>query len=373
MSFKVKTFKNGGRVGVLQTPHGPIETPAFMTVGTAGTVKALTPEQIRSTGCQVVLGNNYHLNLRPGLEVIGAAGGLHKFMNWDGPILTDSGGYQVFSLKGLVKVRDDGVEFTSPLNGEKKFFTPSSVVESESIIGSDIAMVLDECVAYPNTEDEAAAALEKTLAWASESVKTFDKLKRKSITTGLDQMLFGIVQGGSHKKLREYSASETCKMDFDGFAIGGVSVGEPREEVWDMIDFTAQLLPEDKPRYVMGLGDPADLVYAVESGVDMFDCVIPTRHGRTGWLYTSQGIIPIRNAPYRKDFGKPDPECNCYTCTNFSRAYLHHLFRSKEILGHTLNSLHNLHFIVELTLNMRKALISGEFASLKEKILKYYG
>jgi len=373
MSFKVRSFKGGGRAGVLQTPHGPVETPVFMAVGTAGTVKAMTPEQVRSTGCQVVLGNNYHLNLRPGLKVISGAGGLHRFMNWDGPILTDSGGYQVFSLKGLVRVRNDGVEFASPVNGDKKFFSPSSVVESQSVIGSDIAMVLDECIAYPNTEEAASRALEKTLSWGAESVKAFDKLGRKSVTTGRDQMLFGIVQGGSHRKLRERSAAETRRMDFDGFAIGGVSVGEPRKEVRDMINFTAKLLPEDKPRYVMGLGDPADLVHAVESGVDMFDCVIPTRHGRTGWLYTSEGIIVIRNAPYRHDYSKPDPECGCYTCSNYSRAYLHHLFRSGEILAHTLNSLHNLHFIVQLSVNMRKALISGEFAVLKEKILKYYG
>lgn len=372
MSFKVKRYKEGGRVGVLKTPHGEIKTPVFMAVGTAGTVKALTPEMVESTGCQILLGNNYHLNLRPGLQVISEAGGLHKFMNWKKPILTDSGGYQVFSLKGLVRIKEEGVEFSSPLNGERKFFTPESVVESQSIIGSDIAMVLDQCIAYPNTIEEAGRALERTTRWAEKSVKAFDELKRESVTTKKSQMLFGIVQGGSHRKLRELSAAATRKMNFDGLAIGGVSVGEPRNEVREMIEFTAKLLPEDKPRYVMGLGDPADLVYAVESGIDMFDCVIPTRHGRTGWLYTSEGVIVIRNAPYRNDFSKPDPECTCYTCSNYSRAYLHHLFRSREVLAYTLNSLHNLHFIVQSSVNMREALIRGEFSLLKEKILKYY-
>jgi len=370
--FEIEKVHGRARAGRVHTAHGSFDTPAFMVVGTQGTVKGLTPDTVKESGCQVVLSNNYYLSLRPGPEVISEAGGLHRFMNWDGPILTDSGGYQVFSLTDLVKIKEDGVQFSSPINGDKNFFTPASVVKNQSIIGSDIMMVLDECIPYPHTRKMAEDALERTSRWAAQSLEEFDRLGRKSVTTGKDQLIFGIVQGGVFEDLRKKSAGEISAMDFDGFAIGGVSVGEPRKEVRKIIDYTAGFLPEDRPRYVMGLGDPADLVHAVESGVDMFDCVIPTRHGRNGWLYTSEGIIVIRNAPYKKDFRPPDESCGCYTCRNYSRAYLHHLYRSNEILGLVLNSLHNLNYMVKLTFNMRKSVIDGSFQELKENILKYY-
>ncbi len=373
--FKIveKSSENASRVGIIDTAHGSFETPVFMVVGTQGTVKGLTPKMVKDCGCRILLANNYHLNLRPGIDVIKDAGGLHKFMAWDGPILTDSGGYQVFSLTDLVKINKDGVEFASPIDGSKRFFTPELVIKTQNIIGSDIMMVLDECIAYPHSHLEAEKAMKRTFLWAERSINEFSNLDGISLTTGKRQHLFGIIQGGSFKDLREESAKKTIKLDFDGYAIGGVSVGEPRENVREMIKFTAGFIPEKKPRYVMGLGDPANLIYAVEEGIDMFDCVIPTRHGRNGWLYTSKGVIVIRNAPFKEDFANVDPECSCYTCSNFTRAYLHHLFRSKEILGSILNTLHNLNFMVELTIKMRKAIRQGKFSQLKKEILKYYG
>lgn len=367
-----KSSENDGRVGVVNTPHGSFNTPAFMVVGTQGTVKALTPDMIRESGCEVLLSNNYYLNLRPGVEVVRKAGGLHKFMSWDGPILTDSGGYQVFSLSDIVKVKNNGAEFQSPVNGDKMFFTPQNVIQSQSILGADIIMPLDECISYPHTHNDAERAMNRTLKWLDEARREFENIGYKSATTGKKQQLFGIIQGGVFKDLREESALKTVEMGFDGYAVGGVSVGEPRRQVREIIRYVAGLLPVDRPRYVMGLGDPADIVYAVEAGVDMFDCVIPTRHGRNGWLYTSKGIVVIKNAPYKDDFSKPDPECECYTCRNFTRAYLNHLFRSGEILGLILNSLHNLNYMVKLTLKMRDALKNGNFKGLKKQILNYY-
>lgn len=368
-----KSSENNGRIGVVNTPHGSFTTPVFMVVGTQGTVKALTPDMVKESGCEILLSNNYYLNLRPGIEVIRKAGGLHKFMSWKGPILTDSGGYQVFSLSGIVKVRDEGVEFQSPVNGDKMFFTPRGVIRSQSMLGSDIIMPLDECISYPHTHNDAERAMKRTLNWLNESRQEFKKTGCKSITTGKKQQLFGIIQGGVFKDLRKESALKTVEMGFDGYAIGGVSVGEPRNQVRDIIKYVVEFLPEDKPRYVMGFGYPLDLVYAVESGIDMFDCVIPTRHGRNGWLYTSEGILVIKNAPYKDDFSKPDPECDCYTCRNFTRAYLNHLFRSNEILGLVLNSLHNLNYMVKLIFKMRNALKNGKFDGLKKQVLKYYG
>ena len=368
-----KSVENKGRIGVVKTPHGNFTTPVFMVVGTQGTVKSLTPRIIEEAGCEILLSNNYYLNLRPGIEIIEKAGGLHEFMAWKNPILTDSGGYQVFSLSGIVKVEDKGVEFRSPVNGDKNFFTPRGVIKSQSRLGSDIIMPLDECISYPHTRSAAQKAMKRTLRWLEESGEEFEKIGCKSVTTGKKQQLFGIIQGGRFKDLREASVTETVKMGFDGYAIGGVSVGEPRSNVRETINYVAELLPEDKPRYVMGLGDPADLVNAVEAGIDMFDCVIPTRHGRTGWLYTSRGILVIRNAPYKDDFSKPDPECSCYTCRNFTRAYLNHLFRSNEILGSVLNSLHNLNFMVNLIFKIREALKNGNFDKLKNQVMKYYG
>ncbi|MFH1414852.1 MAG: tRNA guanosine(34) transglycosylase Tgt [Elusimicrobiota bacterium] len=364
--------ENRARAGLLKTPHGDIRTPAFMVVGTQGTVKALSPEMVSSSGAEVLLSNNYYLNLRPGIDTVKEAGGLHNFMAWNGPILTDSGGYQVFSLSELVKVKDNGVEFASPLNGDRMFFSPASVVESQSVLGSDIMMPLDECIPYPHTRLQAEKSVKRTLKWLEESSREFKRLEGRSITTGKEQQLFGIIQGGEFRDLRYEAARNTIDLDMDGYAIGGVSVGEPRIKVRETIEYMAGILPENKPRYVMGLGDPSDLVFAVEAGMDMFDCVIPTRHGRNGWLYTSEGIVVIRNAPYKRDFSKPDPECDCYTCRNFTKAYLHHLFRSREILGLTLNSLHNLNFMVKLTSDMRKAVINGGFHKLKKTVLEKY-
>ncbi|MFC2091304.1 tRNA guanosine(34) transglycosylase Tgt [Elusimicrobiota bacterium] len=373
-SFKIKNVsrENQARVAQIDTDHGVISTPVFMTVGTQGTVKALTPEMVSQAGCQIILANNYYLTLRPGVEIIKAAGGLHKFMNWNLPILTDSGGYQVFSLSNAVDVHDEGVEFRSPESGDRFFFSPSDVIRSQSIFGSDIMMPLDECIAYPHTFSQAKRSTERTSRWLSESLEKFEELGRRSLTTGKIQQLFGIVQGGNFPDLREESAKATVGMDLDGYAIGGVSVGEPRIQVKKIIKQVIEFLPADKPRYVMGIGDPSDLIFAVESGVDMFDCVIPTRHGRNGWLYTSKGIVVIRNAPYRDDYSRPDEDCDCYTCQNYTRAYLHHLFRSKEILGLILNSLHNLKFMVKLTFKLKNAVINGGFDEIKEEIGKYY-
>ncbi|MFC2048895.1 tRNA guanosine(34) transglycosylase Tgt [Elusimicrobiota bacterium] len=373
-SFEISynSKENNARVGIVTTPHGSFTTPAFMAVGTQGTVKGLTPEMIRRAGSEIILGNNYWLTLRPGLEVIKEAGGLHSFMSWYGPILTDSGGYQVFSLSDIAKIRKDGVEFRSQLNGDKFFFSPKSVIRSQSIIGSDIMMPLDDCAKYPASRHEVEKSVERTSLWAEKCKESFLSYGKRSLSTKKEQMLFGIVQGGVYKDLRERSCGEIVKTGFDGYSIGGVSVGEPRNMVRDIISFTSPLLPVDKPKYVMGLGDPADLLHAVETGCDMFDCVIPTRHGRTGWLYTSEGLVVIRNAPYRNDFTPLDRQCSCYTCTNFSRAYLHHIFRSGEILSSILNSLHNLHFMIELTRNLRIAIRNGTFKELKQKIYKSY-
>ncbi|MGM0441634.1 MAG: tRNA guanosine(34) transglycosylase Tgt [Elusimicrobiota bacterium] len=373
-NFKIKTEskENRARTGVVSTPHGKFNTPAFMVVGTQGTVKALTPDMVKEAGSEILLSNNFYLNLRPGLDIIKKSGGLHKFMGWDGPILTDSGGYQVFSLEDLVKIESDGVEFRSPIDGRKIFFSPGEVVKSQSIIGPDIMMMLDECVSYPSSRGKAKKAMNRTLEWAALSKKKFEELNGKSLTTGLKQQLFGIIQGGSYPELRKESARKTVDMGFDGYAVGGVSVGEPRKKILEIIDFVAKYLPEKKPRYVMGLGDPVTLLKAVERGMDMFDCVIPTRHGRTGWLYTSDGKIVIRNAPYKEDFSKPDPECNCYTCRNFTRAYLNHLYRSNEILSSILNSLHNLNFMVNLLFKIREAIENNNYQALKEEIISKY-
>ncbi len=373
--FEIKSVskENRGRAGEITTPHGVIKTPAFMAVGTQGTVKALTPDMVKSTGCGVVLSNNFYLTIGPGMEIIKKAGGIHKFMNWPGPVLTDSGGYQVFSLSDIARVSSSGVVFRSPLNGDKISFTPGNVVENQSIIGADIIMPLDECIAFPHSRVEAEKALERTVNWAYKSLEKFESLGRKSLTTSLGQMLFAIIQGGRFRDLREKCARSLVGKAFDGYAVGGVSVGEPRKQVRDTVDFTTSFLPQEKPRYVMGIGGPADIVSAVESGVDMFDCVIPTRHGRNGWLYTSSGRIVIRNAPYRDDFSPVDPKCSCYTCANFTRAYLHHLYRRGEILSMILNSLHNLHFMIELTVKIRESIINGGFNEIKKEIFRQYG
>ena len=350
MEFKVSHTDGKARCGVLRTAHGNIDTPAFMPVGTYGTVKAMNPVELRALGAQIVLGNTFHLWLRPGLEVIGAHGGLHRFMAWDGPILTDSGGFQVFSLGALRKITEEGVKFQSPINGDSCFLTPEESMRIQRVLNSDIVMVFDECTPYPATVDEARTSMQLSLRWAARS---------KAAHQGNSNALFGIVQGGVYEPLRDESLAGLTQIGFDGYAIGGLSVGETKAEMLRILRHTAPQLPADKPRYLMGVGTPADIVAAVVAGVDMFDCVLPTRNARNGWLYTSAGVIKLRNAQYRNDLGPLDAQCDCYTCQNFTRAYLHHLQKVNEILGARLNTLHNLHFYQRLMQRLRAAIAAG--------------
>lgn len=359
------------RRGKIYTPHGVIETPVFMPVGTQGTVKAMLHKLLEEIGAQIILGNTYHLFLRPGTEIIDKAGGLHKFISWDKPILTDSGGYQVFSLakgrfgnrKAKVKITEEGVEFQDHLQGDTHFFTPEKVVEIQEIFGSDIIMPLDECVEYPTTKEYAKQALERTIRWLDRSISA---KKREN------QVLFGIVQGAFWEDLRKEAVQKTLQFDefLFGYSIGGLSVGEPKEVMYEMIEVVCNLLPENKPRYLMGVGKPEDILEAVERGVDMFDCVVPTRNARTGTLYTSQGVIDIRHAKWKEDFSTLDPECDCYTCRNFSKAYLRHLFTAEEISAYVLNTIHNLRFYLKMMEEVRKAIEEGNFKILKEKYLE---
>jgi len=371
------------RLGKLVTAHGEIDTPVFMPVGTQGTVKTLSPLDIEQSGAQIMLSNSYHLFLRPGMEVIRQAGGLHNFIGWKKPILTDSGGYQVFSLAMLRKVTDEGVEFQSHIDGARHFLTPESVFEVQLDFGSDIIMPLDECVHYPCSKDQAKVALDRTIKWAQRTKKfmgyrlsVMEKEKQKSLTQNLEpktqnpNLLFGIIQGATYEDLRKESVEGMVSMDFDGYAIGGLSVGEPSNLLYDMAGFTADLLPQDKPRYLMGVGLPQDLVEAVDIGIDMFDCVVPTRYGRNGTAFTSGGKIVIRNSPYRIQFSPLDAECSCYTCKNFSRAYLRHLFNAEEILGLRLISLHNTHFFQDLMRKIREAISKDSFKEFKKE---FYG
>jgi len=365
--FKFEVLKADGKArrGRLYTPHGIIETPVFMPVGTQGTVKAMIHKLLEDIGTQIILGNTYHLYLRPGLEVIESAGGLHKFIGWKKPILTDSGGFQVFSLardrlkdgRSKVKVEEDGVYFRDHLAGETHFFTPEFVIKAQEIFGSDIIMPLDECVEYPTTYAYAKSALERTLRWLDRSIKA---------KTREDQVLFGIVQGAFFEDLRRESALRTMERELFGYAIGGLSVGEPKEIMIEMAQLVCEELPWEKPRYLMGVGMPEDLLMAVGVGVDMFDCVAPTRMARTGTLFTSQGKLNIRKEIYKKDFSPPDPECNCYTCQNFSRAYLRHLFHAEEISAYILNTIHNLHFYHRLMEGARMAIEEGNFDSYRK-------
>ncbi|MDD2689064.1 MAG: tRNA guanosine(34) transglycosylase Tgt [Candidatus Omnitrophica bacterium] len=356
--------KSNARLGKLTTPHGEIDTPCFMPVGTQGTVKTLSPLELEESGAQIMLSNAYHLFLRPGIEVIKKAGGLHNFISWDKPILTDSGGYQIFSLALLRKVSDDGVEFQSHVDGLKAFFTPEDVIEVQKALGADIIMPLDECVHYPCSKDHAEIAMKRTINWARRSkahMADYDK-----------QMLFGIVQGSTYEDLRKSCTQELAAVDFDGFAIGGVSVGEPRNLIYNIASLAANLLPKAKPRYLMGVGLPQDIIEAVGCGVDMFDCVVPTRYGRNGSAFTSVGKLTIRNSPYIEDFKPLDEKCSCYACQNFSRAYLRHLFNTDEILGLRLVSLHNIHFYLELMRNARDAVAQDRFTEFKKEFLKDY-
>jgi len=357
MKFEVHATDGEARRGTLALAHGVVETPAFMPVGTYGTVKAMSPAELEQVGAQIVLGNTFHLWLRPGLEVIGKFGGLHRFMGWKHPILTDSGGFQVFSLGELRRISEEGVAFQSPINGDKLFLTPEEAMRIQRVLDSDIAMVFDECTGYPATHAEAAKSMQLSLRWAERSKRAFE---------GSPNALFGIVQGGMHEDLRDESLAGLAAIGFHGYAIGGVSVGEPKEDMERIVAHTAPRMPRDAPRYLMGVGTPEDLVESVSHGVDMFDCVLPTRNARNGWLFTRSGDVKIKNARHRDDDSPLDPQCACYTCRNFSRAYLHHLHRANEILGARLNTIHNLHYYLELMAGMREAIAAGQFVSWEE-------
>lgn len=362
-NFSLISTDKKARAGLLSVSHGVIATPVFMPVGTYGTVKAMTVEELVSIGAQIVLGNTFHLMLRPGEKVIRNHGGLHDFMSWRKPILTDSGGYQVFSLGDLRKISEEGVTFRSPINGDKIFLSPERSIEVQKWLNSDIAMVFDECTAYPANEEMARISMEMSLRWAKRS---------KQAHEGSSNALFGIVQGGMHENLRSESAEKLRRLDFDGYAIGGLSVGEPKGDMLRIMTHTAALLPADKPRYLMGVGTPEDLLNAIGQGVDMFDCVLPTRNARNGHLYTSQGIVRIRNAEHRNSLEPLDESCACSTCQNYSRAYLHHLQRSNEILGARLNTLHNLHFYQSLMSAAREAIQEDKFEIFKKSFLQKY-
>lgn len=358
------------RLGRLTTAHGQIDTPCFMPVGTQGTVKAISPLELKESGASIILSNAYHLFLRPGMQVIKKAGGLHRFMSWQGPILTDSGGYQVFSLALLRKISDNGVEFQSHIDGMKHIFTPEDVVHIQQDFGSDIMMPLDECAHYPCSRDHALVAMNRTVDWAKRSKEA----RSHDLGSGptANQLLFGIVQGATYEDLRKECTQRLTGLDFDGYAVGGVSVGEPKNLSYNIIDFTADLLPQDKPRYVMGVGVPEDIINGVGSGVDMFDCVVPTRYGRNGTAFTSSGKLTIRNSPYIEDFTPLDKECDCYACKNFSRAYLRHLFNTEEMLGMRLVSLHNIHFYLKLMRGVRDAVTQDRFTEFKKEFLNKY-
>ncbi|MBC7946127.1 MAG: tRNA guanosine(34) transglycosylase Tgt [Burkholderiales bacterium] len=347
LPFRVSATDGAARRGLLTLAHGVVETPAFMPVGTYGAVKAMSPGELRDLGAQAVLGNTFHLWLRPGLEVIEAHGGLHRFMGWDAPILTDSGGFQVFSLGALRKICEDGVAFQSPVNGDRCFLSPEESMRIQRVLDSDVVMIFDECTPYPADEGIAAESMRLSLRWAERSKRAHD---------GNQNALFGIVQGGMHEGLRAESIARLSEIGFDGYAIGGLSVGEPKHEMQRVLAYTAPRLPNERPRYLMGVGTPDDIVFAVGQGIDLFDCVLPTRNARNGWLFTRFGTIKLRNAQYRTDTRPLDEACDCYTCRNFTRAYLHHLQRTNEILGARLNTLHNLHYYLELMRGLRSAI-----------------
>ena len=356
---------SGARRGIVHTPHGDIQTPIFMPVGTQATVKSMTPEELKDdVKAQIILANTYHLYLRPGHDLVKEAGGLHKFMNWDKPILTDSGGFQVFSLSGLRKITEEGVKFSSHLDGSKHLFTPEKVMEIEEALGADIIMAFDECCPYPSDYKYTEKSMYRTTRWA-------ERCKIAHTTT--NQGLFGIIQGGFYKDLRKISTEDLIKMDFPGYAIGGISVGEPKEEFLDILRYTTPLMPENKPRYLMGVGTPDYLIEAALAGIDMCDCVLPTRLARHGTALTSKGKIVIRNATYEKDWGKLDDECDCYTCKNYTRAYIRHLVKTNEILGIRLISLHNLRFLTRLMEQVREAIEQDDLLGFREEFYKKYG
>jgi len=369
--YKDKSSK--ARVGKLETAHGQVDTPVFMPVGTQGTVKTLSNGELHDCGSQIILGNAYHLYLRPGLDIIRKAGGLHKFMGWDRAILTDSGGYQVFSLATLRRLTPDGAEFSSHIDGSKHFLTPEKVIEIQQVLGSDIMMTFDECVHYPAPRDYVEQSLKLTSAWAQRSKDFF--LKNKDVKLGKDdkrQLLFGIVQGSTYLDLRKRAVEDLVKIGFDGYAIGGVSVGEPNNLIHEVSKYAADLLPDGKAKYLMGLGTPEDMLEAISNGIDMFDCVVPTRNGRNGQAFTAGGELQLRNAEFKEDFRPIDDKCECYACKNHSRAYIRHLFNTEELLGLRLVSLHNIFFYDKLIKLCRSSIQDGSFVAFKENFKANY-
>ena len=357
--------QTGARRGIVHTPHGDIQTPVFMPVGTQATVKSMTPEELKEIGAQIILSNTYHLYLRPGEKIVKEAGGLHKFMNWDKSILTDCGGFQVFSLSDLRTISEDGVEFKSHLDGSKHFFTPEKVMQIEEDLGADIIMSFDECCPYPSTYEYTKNSMERTTRWAK---------RCKSAHKNTDkQGLFGIIQGGFYKDLRKKSAEDLIALDFPGYAVGGISVGEPKEEFLDILRYVTPLMPKDKPRYLMGVGTPDYLIEAAIAGIDMCDCVLPTRIARNGTAMTWNGKVVVRNATYERDFTPLDPECDCYTCRTYTRSYIRHLIKCNEILGVRLLSIHNLYFLTKLMERVRMEIENDNLASFRDEFYKKYG
>lgn len=356
--------QTGARYGILHTPHGDVEVPMFMPVGTLATVKALSPEEVKSCGAGVILANTYHLSLRPGADIVEQAGGLHKFMNYDGPMLTDSGGFQVFSLAEKRKITEEGVTFKNHLNGDKLFFSPEIAIEIEQKLGADIAMSFDECPPYPVSYEYMKQSVERTLRWAK---------RGKDAHTRKDQALFGIVQGGEFSDLRKMCAEELTKMDFDGYSIGGTSIGEPKDVMLKMVSYSVPYLPKDKPRYLMGVGSIDYILEGIAMGVDMFDCVLPTRIARHGALMTSKGRVNIRDLKYARDFTPLDDECDCYCCKNYTKAYLRHLYKCEETFGKRLLSIHNIRFLIKMMEEARIAIQEDRFGDFKDEFIKKYG
>ena len=371
MKFEIFNECSAARSGVLKFRRGTVQTPAFMPVGTYGTVKSVTPEEVAADGAEIILGNTFHLLLRPGTEVIRKHGGLHEFMNWDGPILTDSGGFQVFSLAAMRKLSEEGVRFQSPVNGDEVFLTPEKSIEVQHDLNADVTMIFDECTPYPASEAEARESMQLSLRWAVRSRQRFDELRSADPDRG--EALFGIVQGGVYSDLREASLAGLQKIGFDGFAIGGLAVGEPEHERIAVLDKLLPRMPQNHPRYLMGVGTPVDIAAAVLRGVDMFDCVIPTRHARNGQLFTSRGTVKFRHARFADDTSPPDPECDCYTCSHYSLSYLRHLEKCGEILGPRLATLHNLHYYQKLMRDFREAIGAGSVADFVADLRRRYG
>jgi queuine tRNA-ribosyltransferase len=370
VKFAISSRDGHARRGELNFRRGTVQTPAFMPVGTYGTVKSVTPEEVAGDGAQIILGNTFHLMLRPGTDIIRKHGGLHEFMNWPGPILTDSGGFQVFSLSNMRRLSEEGVRFQSPVNGDEVFLTPERSMEVQHELNADVTMIFDECTPYPATESEARDSMALSLRWAARSRKRFDELKNEEPDRG--EALFGIVQGGVYDVLREESLGGLSDIGFDGYAIGGLAVGEPKEERDAVLDYLATRMPDAAPRYLMGVGLPIDIVEAVSRGVDMFDCVIPTRHARNGQLYTSRGTVKFRHARYADDTSPPDPECACYTCQHYSLSYLRHLVKCGEILGPRLATIHNVHYYQQLMVKLRAAIEAGKLSELVASMRSIY-